>query len=166
MGNNLVSALSDDLDYILYVCSIVVFFFLCLSFGRLELSLLAFLPLTVGWMWILGIMHLGSIIGQGDDYTIFITEGLLYEYAYGKKMLKNYRNSVILSGILMFIGIGTLIFAKHPAMRSLAEVAIIGMATVVFMACYLLPGKGERLPLLRGCLAHEYRSTSRPRMAS
>ena len=39
----------------------------------------------------------------------------------------------------MFIGIGTLIFAKHPAMRSLAEVAIIGMATVVFMACYLPP---------------------------
>jgi 1-acyl-sn-glycerol-3-phosphate acyltransferase len=152
VGNNLVSALSDDFDYILYVCSIVVFFFLCLSFGRLELSLLAFLPLTVGWAWILGIMHLGSIkfnivniilatfiFGQGDDYTIFITEGLLYEYTYGKRMLKNYRNSVILSGILMFIGIGTLIFAKHPAMRSLAEVAIIGMATVVFMACYLPP---------------------------
>jgi len=152
VGNNLVTALSDDFDYILYVCSIVVFFFLCLSFGRLELSLLAFLPLTVGWAWILGIMHLGGIkfnivniilatfiFGQGDDYTIFITEGLLYEYAYGKKMLKNYRNSVILSGILMFIGIGTLIFAKHPAMRSLAEVAIIGMATVVFMACYLPP---------------------------
>lgn len=152
VGNNLVSALSDDFDYILYVCSIVVFFFLCLSFGRLELAILAFLPLTVGWAWILGIMHLSAIkfnivniilatfiFGQGDDYTIFITEGLLYEYAYGKKMLKNYRNSVILSGILMFIGIGTLIFAKHPAMRSLAEVAIIGMATVVFMACYLPP---------------------------
>ena len=152
VGNNLVSALSDDFDYILYVCSIVVFFFLCLSFGRLELSVLAFLPLTVGWAWILGIMHLSAIkfnivniilatfiFGQGDDYTIFITEGLLYEYAYGKKMLKNYRNSVILSGILMFIGIGTLIFAKHPAMKSLAEVAIIGMATVVFMACYLPP---------------------------
>ena len=152
VGNNLVTALSDDFDYILYVCSIVVFFFLCLSFGRLELSILAFLPLTVGWMWILGIMNLGDIkfnivniilatfiFGQGDDYTIYITEGLLYEYAYGKRMLKNYRNSVILSGILMFIGIGALIFAKHPAMRSLAEVAIIGMATVVLMACYLPP---------------------------
>ena len=152
VGNNLVNALSSDFDYILYVCSIVVFFFLCLSFGRLELALLAFLPLTVGWTWILGIMHLGGIkfnivniilatfiFGQGDDYTIYITEGLLYEYAYGKRMLKNYRNSVILSGILMFVGIGALIFAKHPAMRSLAEVAIIGMAVVVLMACYLPP---------------------------
>ena len=152
VGNNLVNALSSDFDYILYVCSIVVFFFLCLSFGRLELALLAFLPLTVGWTWILGIMHLGDIkfnivniilatfiFGQGDDYTIYITEGLLHEYTYGKRMLKNYRNSVILSGILMFIGIGALIFAKHPAMRSLAEVAIIGMAVVVLMACYLPP---------------------------
>ncbi len=152
VGNNLVNALSSDFDYILYVCSIVVFFFLCLSFGRLELAILAFLPLTVGWMWILGIMNLADIkfnivniilatfiFGQGDDYTIYITEGLLYEYAYGKRMLKNYRNSVILSGILMFIGIGALIIAKHPAMRSLAEVAIIGMATVVLMACYLPP---------------------------
>ena len=152
VGNNLVASLSNDFDYILYVCSFVVFFFLCLSFGRLELSLLAFLPLTVGWIWILGIMHIGSIkfnivniilatfiFGQGDDYTIFITEGLLYEYADGKRVLKNYRNSVILSGILMFIGIGTLIIAKHPAMRSLAEVAIIGMAIVVLMACYLPP---------------------------
>ena len=152
VGNNLVNALSSDFDYILYVCSIVVFFFLCLSFGRLELALLAFLPLTVGWTWILGIMHLGGIkfnivniilatfiFGQGDDYTIYITEGLLYEYTYDKRMLKNYRNSVILSGILMFIGIGALIFAKHPAMRSLAEVAIIGMAVVVLMACYLPP---------------------------
>ena len=152
VGNNLVNALSSDFDYILYVCSIVVFFFLCLSFGRLELALLAFLPLMVGWTWILGIMHLGGIkfnivniilatfiFGQGDDYTIYITEGLLHEYTYGKRMLKNYRNSVILSGILMFIGIGALIFAKHPAMRSLAEVAIIGMAVVVLMACYLPP---------------------------
>ena len=61
VGNNLVSALSSDFDYILYVCSIVVFFFLCLSFGRLELALLAFLPLTVGWAWILGIMNLVDI---------------------------------------------------------------------------------------------------------
>ena len=38
----------------------------------------------------------------------------------------------------MFIGIGTLIFAKHPALHSLAEVTIIGMSSVVLMA-YLIP---------------------------
>ena len=152
VGNNLVNSLNLDFNYILYICGFVVFFFLWLSFGRLELALLAFLPLAVAWIWILGIMDLASvqfnivniilatfIFGQGDDYTIFITEGLIYENAYGKQRLKSYRRSVIISALLMFVGIGSLIVAKHPAMRSLAEVAIIGMAVVVAMACLLPP---------------------------
>ena len=39
----------------------------------------------------------------------------------------------------MFIGIGALIVAKHPALRSLAAVTIVGMFTVVLMAYYLPP---------------------------
>lgn len=152
ISNQLVTILSDEFNYIGFVCGFVVFFFLWVSFGRLELSLLSFFPLAVSWIWILGIMQLFGIqfnivniilatfiFGQGDDYTIFITEGLMYEYAYGKKTLTLYKNSVALSAIIMFIGIGMLVFAKHPAMRSLAEVAIIGMLTVVVMAYYLPP---------------------------
>jgi uncharacterized protein len=152
IGLKLVNLLSNDFNYVGYVCGFIVFFFLWLSFGRIELSLLSFLPLAVSWIWILGIMQIGGIqfnivniilatfiFGQGDDYTIFITEGMMYEYAYGKKMLASYKSSVALSALIMFIGIGTLIFARHPAMRSLAEVTIIGMFTVVLMAYYLPP---------------------------
>ena len=39
----------------------------------------------------------------------------------------------------MFVGIGSLITAKHPALFSFAEVAIIGMITVVVMTFYLPP---------------------------
>lgn len=152
MSNHLVTLLSDSFNYIGFVCGFVVFLFLWLSFGRIELSLLSFLPLAVSWIWILGMMDLCNIqfnivniilatfiFGQGDDYTIFITEGLMYEYANGKKQIQAYKNSVALSAIIMFIGLGTLIVAKHPAMRSLAEVAIVGMITVVAMAFYLPP---------------------------
>ena len=152
VGSGLVSALNNDFNYILYVCSFVVFAFLWLALGRLELAILAFLPMAMGWLWILGIMALLGIkfnivniilatfiFGQGDDYTIFITEGLLYEYRTGRKRLKEYRQSVIISAALMFVGIGTLIVAKHPAMRSLAEVAMIGMGCVVLMACVVPP---------------------------
>ncbi|MDR2626589.1 MAG: 1-acyl-sn-glycerol-3-phosphate acyltransferase [Dysgonamonadaceae bacterium] len=147
----LVDSLSDDFNYVLYVCGFIVFIFLLLSFGRLELSLISFLPLAVSWIWILGIMQLCDmrfniiniilatfIFGQGDDYTIFIIEGLMYEYTYRRKMLASYKNSILLSAIIMFIGIGMLIFAEHPAMRSLAEVTIIGMFSVVIMA-YIIP---------------------------
>lgn len=150
--STLATTLSDDFNYIGFVCGFVVFFFLWLSFGSIELSLLSFLPLAVGWIWILGIMQLLGIqfnivniilatfiFGQGDDYTIFITDGLVYEHTYGRPILRSYKNSVALSALIMFIGIGTLIFARHPAMRSLAEVVIVGMFTVVLMAFYLPP---------------------------
>ena len=152
VSSHLVEVLSESFNYIGFVCGFVVFVFLWLSLGSIELSLIAFLPLAVSWIWILGIMQILGIqfnivniilatfiFGQGDDYTIFITEGLMYEYTTGKRRLERYKSSVALSAIIMFIGIGTLIFSKHPAMRSLAEVAIIGMITVVAMAYYLPP---------------------------
>ena len=78
------------------------------------------------------------IFGQGDDYTIFMTEGSMYEYAYRRKMLASYKHSIIISALIMFIGIGTLIIARHPALHSLAEVTIAGMFSVVLMA-YIFP---------------------------
>lgn len=151
MITRMVEALSDDFNYVLFICGFIVFVFLTISFGRLELSLLSFLPLAIGWIWILGLMNLLGmkfnivniilatfIFGQGDDYTIFVTEGLMYEYTYKKKMLASYKNSILLSAFIMFIGIGALILAKHPAMKSLAEVTIVGMFSVVLMA-YIFP---------------------------
>lgn len=152
LGHQLVDMLRDSFNYIGWVCSIVVFIFLLFSFRRIELALIAFLPLAVGWIWILGLMHLTGIqfnivniilatfiFGQGDDYTIFITEGLLYEYTTGKPRLASYKHSVVISALIMFAGIGCLIVAKHPALRSLAMVTIVGMVTVVLMASFLPP---------------------------
>ncbi|MBO4656074.1 MAG: 1-acyl-sn-glycerol-3-phosphate acyltransferase [Bacteroidales bacterium] len=147
----LVDALSKDFDYVLFICGLIVFAFLLLSFGRIEICLMAFTPLIIAWIWILGIMGMTDIrfnivniilatfiFGMGDDYSIFVTEGLSYEYRFGRSMLSQFKNSIILSSSIMFIGIGMLIFAKHPAMKSLAEVTIIGMLSVVLMA-YIIP---------------------------
>jgi len=79
------------------------------------------------------------IFGQGDDYTIFMTEGCRQEFADGKPVLREYKSSILLSALIMFIGIGTLIVARHPALRSLAEVTIIGMGCVVLMAWIIPP---------------------------
>ena len=170
MNSAVANSLSNDFNYIGFACGFIVFLFLWLSFGRLELSLLAFLPMAVGWIWILGIMRIFGIqfnivnvilatfiFGQGDDYTIFITEGLISEYAYKKKLLSSFKNSIIISALIMFIGMGSLIIARHPALHSLAEVTIVGMLTVVLMAFYLPPyvfhwithtnGKPRRVPV-------------------
>ena len=151
MNSAIANHLSNDFNYIGFACGFIVFFFLWLSFGSLELALLSFVPMAISWLWILGIMSLFGmqfnivniilatfIFGQGDDYTIFMTEGAMYEYAYRKKMLASYKHSIIISALIMFIGIGTLIVARHPALHSLAEVTIAGMFSVVLMA-YVFP---------------------------
>ena len=172
---SLVEVLNGDFNTIGLVCSVIVFLFLILSFRSFSLAVVAFLPLAVSWVWIKGIMGLGGlsfnivniilatfIFGMGDDYTIFITEGLLYEYRTGGKILHSFKNAVILSALIMFIGIGVLAFAKHPAMRSLGLVTVIGMITVVVMACYIPPvlfrwsttkkGKPRRSPVTIGSI--------------
>lgn len=148
MNSAIADSLSDNFNYLGWVCGCIVFFFLWLSLGNLELAIISFIPMAVSWIWILGIMALLGIefnivniilatfiFGQGDDYTIFMTEGAIYEYTYRRKMLASYKRSIILSALIMFIGIGSLIIAKHPALHSLAEVTIIGMFSVVLMAC-------------------------------
>ena len=151
INKSMTSSLSDNFNYIGWACSLIVFLFLWFSFGRIELAIISFLPMAISWVWILGIMALLGIkfnivniilatfiFGQGDDYTIFMTEGCQFEYSRQRSILKSYKSSILQSGAIMFVGIGTLIVAKHPAMHSLAEVTIIGMFSVVLMA-YLIP---------------------------
>ena len=151
MNSALSNNLSENFNYIGWACSIIVFIFLWFSFGRIELAIIAFIPMAVSWIWILGIMSIVGIkfnivniilatfiFGQGDDYTIFMTEGCQHEYTFRKPILSSYKSSILQSALIMLVGIGTLIISKHPAMRSLAEVTIVGMISVVLMS-YTLP---------------------------
>ena len=152
LNSSLASQLSDNFNYIGLTCSILVFLFLLLSFRSWRAAIVAFLPMAISWVWILGIMQLIGlqfnivniilatfIFGQGDDYTIFVIEGLIYEHKTGKRMLPQYRRSIILSAIIMLLGIGVLIIARHPAMHSLGAVTLIGMIVVVILANIVPP---------------------------
>lgn len=151
LNSSLANSLSDNFNYIGWACSLIVFFFLWFSFRKIELAIISFVPMAISWVWILGLMAILGIkfnivnvilatfiFGQGDDYTIFMTEGCIYEHKTGKPILASYKRSILLSAIIMFIGIGTLIVAKHPALHSLAEITIVGMSSVVFMS-WLVP---------------------------
>ena len=173
MNSALSKNLSDDFNYIGWACSLIVFFFLWFSFGHIELAIIAFLPMAVSWIWILGIMAIFGIkfnivnvilatfiFGQGDDYTIFMTEGCQYEYRFRRPIIASYKSSIIQSALIMFVGIGTLIVSKHPAMKSLAEVTIIGMVSVVLMA-YMIPPLFFRWITMKGGVARKYPLTLR-----
>lgn len=147
-----VQIINDDFTSIALMTSLLVFFVLLIMYGRIELTLVSFIPMLLSWIWILGIMGIlgiqfniiniiisALIFGLGDDYSLFIMDGLLQEYKTGKKNLASYKSSILLSAITTVAGLGVLIFAKHPALRSIAVISIVGIVCVVIMSQILIP---------------------------
>lgn len=146
-ANQSAKSINDDFYLILFISSFLIFFVLWLSYGRLELALLSFLPMAVGWLIITGIMGILGvqfnivniilstfIFGMGDDFSIFILEGLLHKYKTGRELLNSHKTAIFFSSFTMIVGIGALIFAKHPALHSIALITILGMIAVVLIS--------------------------------
>ena len=146
-ANQAAKSINDDFYLILFISSCLIFFVLWLSYGRLELALLSFLPMAVGWLIITGIMGIlvvqfnivniilsTFIFGMGDDFSIFILEGLLHKYKTGRELLNSHKTAIFFSSFTMIVGIGALIFAKHPALHSIALITILGMVAVVLIS--------------------------------
>jgi 1-acyl-sn-glycerol-3-phosphate acyltransferase len=150
--NKLVKTVGSDFNFITIFTTLIVFVMLLLSYGRIELALIAFIPMVVSWIWILGLMALFGVkfniiniilstfvFALGDDFCIFTMDSMQQEYATGKKMSTSVRISILLSAITTILGLGILIFAKHPALRSIALVSIIGIVSVWLMSQTLQP---------------------------
>lgn len=148
----LVGILNQDFNKIALYSSLIVFFALLIGYGRLELAIISFLPMAISWVWILGIMGLFGlkfnivniiistlIFGLGDDYAIFTMDGLIERYKYGNRKLDSVRAAVYLSAATVFIGLGVLLLAKHPALRSISLISVLGMACVLFISQTLQP---------------------------
>lgn len=152
LTSRLVEIVNSDFTRIALMSSILVFVVMLLTYGRIELTLVSFIPMFISWIWILGIMGIFNIqfniiniiisaliFGLGDDYSLFIMDGLLKEYKTGRKNLSSYKSSIFLSAITTIAGLGVLIFARHPALKSIAIISIIGILCVVLMSQILIP---------------------------
>jgi uncharacterized protein len=152
LTSKLLDVVTNDFGQIGWMTSILVFVVLLLTYGRIELALVSFIPMVIAFIWILGIMGLAGlefnivnvilsalIFGLGDDYSLFIMDGLLQEYKTGKKNLSSYKSSIVLSAVTTLAGLGVLIFARHPALRSIALISIAGILSVVLIAQVLIP---------------------------
>lgn len=152
VSEKLLVALNNDFNHIFYISGLLVFLALLLAYGRLELALISFLPMALTWVWILGFMSLLGlefnfvnviistlIFGLGDDYSIFMMDGLLEKYRSGKNPIQSSRSAVYLSVLTTIVGLGTLIFAQHPALKSIAFISILGLLCVVFVSQIIQP---------------------------
>ncbi len=144
MNQSFLGDLKGEFNKLIIISLLAVFVILLISYHSIEISLFTLLPIAVTWICALGIMAMlgiefnilniiisSFIFGLGLDYSIFITNACLTEYETGRFELKTYQTSILISVITTLLGMGALIFAEHPALKSVSVVSIIGILTAV-----------------------------------
>lgn len=149
VNETLLGNLKTDFNRLIWYCMGVVLLILFLFYRSFGLLLVTGIPIFLTWLLTIGMMGLlqlefnifNSIIatfifGLGVDYSIFITNGLR---ATDVRDLVSYKTSILLSMITTLLGVGVLLFAKHPALHSLAFVAVIGIVSAVVISFTVQP---------------------------
>ncbi|MBL4593320.1 MAG: 1-acyl-sn-glycerol-3-phosphate acyltransferase [Flavobacteriales bacterium] len=152
VATELLTTVKDDFNFILLVSSLLVFFSLLVIYGRIEMALFTFIPMVISWVWILGIAGMFGlkfnfvniviatfIFGLGDDFSIFVTDGLLHKYKHKKNTLGSYNMAIVLSALTTMVGTGVLFFAKHPAIHSVSVISVLGILCVLLVSIIIQP---------------------------
>lgn len=134
---------------------VVVFALVLIDFRRLGPALLAMVPLTVGFLWLLAAMGLSGIhfnlanffavpilIGIGVDNGVHLVHRIL-EGGSDRHAFGSTHRGVCLTSATSFIGFGGLCLASHRGLQSLGEVMALGCVTCLLATLFVL------VPLLR-----------------
>ena len=150
---SMVEVINDDFNIAVWISSLFVLLILLVSFRNLITALLSFLPMVLSWFMVQGYMaiiglefNLISIIistfifGVGVDYSIFIMEGLLTQARTGNRdVLTWHKVAIFFSAVILVIVVSSLLFAVHPAIRSIGLSTLIGMASTIMISYALQP---------------------------
>ncbi len=150
---SMVEVVNDDFNIAVWISSLFVLLILLVSFRNLITALLSFLPMMLSWFMVQGYMaiiglefNLISIIistfifGVGVDYSIFIMEGLLTQARTGNgDVLTWHKVAIFFSAAILVIVVSSLLFAVHPAIRSIGLSTLIGMASTIMISYSLQP---------------------------
>lgn len=152
MNENFLGLLKRDFNTLINYSLLAIILTIIVFFRNFELTVLTMFPIvltgivTAGILYFLGLeLNIFStvvctlVFGVGDDFSIFLTKAMQKEHTTGKNELPTYRISIILAVFTTILSIGSLIFAKHPALHSLALVALIGMFSVIIITSTLYP---------------------------
>ncbi|WP_379968148.1 MMPL family transporter [Epilithonimonas sp. UC225_85] len=152
MNENFLGLLKRDFNTLINYSLLAILLTIIVFFRNFELTMLTMFPIvltgvvTAGFLYFLGLeLNIFStvvctlVFGVGDDFSIFLTQAMQKEHTTGKNELPTYRISIILAVFTTILSIGSLIFAKHPALHSLALVALIGMLSVIIITSTLYP---------------------------
>lgn len=174
VNETFLGSLKNDFNRLIWYSLIAVVLLLTLFYRSTSLLLITAIPLFLSWFLTIGVLAFlkiefnifnsivsSFIFGLGVDYSIFITNGLLAEYRTGEKTLATHKTSIILSVLTTLLGIGVLVFAKHPALYSVSIVCIIGILSAALVSFTVQPllfhlfiGNTNKRPISPRVLVH------------
>ena len=150
----MVQTINADFNTALTISMAFVFIILLISYKNLVLAIVAFIPMTLSWYIVLGVMGmLGMqfnlinivistfIFGIGVDYSIFVMDGLLSKAKSQSEpqLLVYHKTAIFFSAVTLIVSTGSLLLASHPALASIGIATIIGMSSAVILAYTLQP---------------------------
>jgi predicted exporter len=146
--------LNNDFNVLQWVSMAFVFVVLLLSFHfNIKHTILGFAPILLSWLIVLGAMAIFGIrfnliniiistfiFGIGVDYSIFIMDGLVAK-AKGKntQLLTYHKTAITISATILTICMASLLFAVHPAIKSIGFASLVGMITTIVLSYTVEP---------------------------
>jgi predicted RND superfamily exporter protein len=133
---------------------IVVFLLLWLDFGSIKYSIIAMIPLVIGFIWMVGLMKLigmqltivnvmglPMIIGIGIDYGVHIVHRWRIEGSNKvNKIFASTGKAILLSAITTMLAFGSLIFSIWRGFGSLGGAMFIGVGACFLSTVIILSG--------------------------
>ncbi len=144
--------MNEDFNVLQWVSMAFVFVVLLASFRcNIRKTLLAFMPILLSWIIVLGAMALFDvrfnliniiistfIFGIGVDYSIFVMNGLT-EGGTDNKLLSYHKTAIFFSAVILIVTVASMLFARHPAIRSVGFATLVGLVSAVVLSYVVQP---------------------------
>lgn len=153
VASDMLRLMIEETPWMVALTIIFIIIFKLIVLRGFKWMVLALLPLIASFMWMFGFMEilgwklnfynlvvLPTVLGIGDDSGIHIVHRYLEE-GEGSiiRVLRSTGEHISMSALTTMFGFGGLLFSIHPGMRSIGEIAVLGIGLSLFAALFLLP---------------------------
>ena len=143
----------SEAPYMVSLTFLIVAALMWLNFRSIRWAALATLPLAVGVMWMIFVMEiiglqlnfynlvvLPAVLGIGNDAGVHLVHRYREEgWGSVMKVLRFTGEHITMGSVTTMIGFGGLLLSFHPGLRTIGELAVVGIGMTLAAALLFLP---------------------------
>ncbi len=145
--------MQSEAPWMVLATFIIVTLLMFVNFGSFRWGLLALVPLMVGVLWMLLLMELlglklnfynlvvlPAVLGIGNDAGVHLVHRYREEgFNSIRYVIRTTGEHVSMGSITTMIGFAGLLLSFHPGLRSIGQLAVVGIGTTLLSALLFLP---------------------------